>query len=608
MIVETIQAEETGFDLIGHGAPLKLVHQGILRRSANFKNELEVQCIFLTLDAVKNNFVIKWLSYAKFGFYPAGTIFDGSRILHPGDLQSLAIGDLLQSEAFFCPDSQYVWRTAPFPDRSANLPDYPRREFIDRTRSPNVSVSAMEIARFYLSAVSLMADDLLAIDHALPKVLNNICNVGRSQEIGEGSFRIAPRFGYLSRSCAMQSAMLLACPPILEYWSRAISQLRVYHAKKEHLDFIGWFPDEKPTISARLAPTLLFNGDDPTTILTVTQILSETRALPFNHLQIELPFGVDEELFEDAEKEEEESPRQLYRYKFLSRFLNRSQLLKPSLRGKVVAAAGRTLVQSFPGYEDVEIEIVRRRLMIGPPKVRIERVGEPVSDVATGKKSADGEAASIRHRFLDNPPLRIRGTADYARDLAPSSDAEYFRYVEIPQGAIHSRFKFFMNAASVMQDRGLLNNEQSSLAANPPHSYMLLEFPRAWGSWGWHSAQARGRRAAFMQIMIDNSPVWAIELECLTKFEKFAVGLIHARDSRDGEEFLHAYLAAMVKRLSKSHLSDGLDGPWPPGSFGDVDIERLIHTRHRLNGEELARSLFHKSRHLLDKARRMASR
>jgi hypothetical protein len=610
MISDAGHLEDTGFDLLGYGKPLKLVHQGVLRRSASFKNELEVQCVFLPLDAVKNDYVLIWLSYAKFGFYPMGTIFDGSLIRHPDNLQSSAIGNLVQSESTYFADRQFVWRTAPFPDKLDHLPGHPRREFIDRTRNPIISVSAFEIARFYLSAISLMADDLLSLDHALPKVLNRICNMGRSKEIGERSYRIAPRFGYLSRSCAKQSAMLIGCPRILDYWRLAIAQLRVDHSQKKFLDFIGWFPDEKPTISAHLVPTLLMNDDDVKTILTATQILSETRALPFDHLQIELPFGVDEELFKDAENEEEDAalPRQPYRYKTLSKWLNRNDYLKPSLRGKVVAAAGRTLVQSFPAYENVEIEIVRQRLFMGPPQVRKERVAETVSDVAIGKKSADGEAASIRHRFIDKAPLRIRGTADYSQDLAPSSASEYPLFVGASSTVINNRFKCFFDAARAMQQRGMLHEDQSSLAADPPLTYIFLEFPRSWGIWGWCTAKGRGRRAAYMQIEIDGAVIWVLELECLTKYEKFPVGLIHARDVRDPEEFLTAYLAAMDKRLSKSHLSDGLEGPWPTGSFNDVDIERLVHTRRRLDGEELAKSLFHKSRYLLDKARRMHRR
>jgi hypothetical protein len=64
MISDAGYLEDTGFDLLGYGKPLKLVHQGVLRRSASFKNELEVQCVFLPLDAVKNDYVLIWLSYA----------------------------------------------------------------------------------------------------------------------------------------------------------------------------------------------------------------------------------------------------------------------------------------------------------------------------------------------------------------------------------------------------------------------------------------------------------------------------------------------------------------------------------------------------------------
>jgi hypothetical protein len=591
--------EYAGFDVLDSSEPLELIHKGSIRRAPNYAKELEIECFFRPVDSAAPEILTKWLPFARFGLYPDATIFDGPRIHHASLLSThqisglsnveedwIADGDLLKTKL----GERFFGETEGFTDM--------RRIFLDNNRDPPVFVTAIEIARFYLAAASLVADDLLLVDHKLDKVLKTLCNPSRSGQLDDQTFRVAPKFGYLSKSCALQTALLLACPDILSFWQNTMLRLRSFHAQKKRLDVAQWFPAKQPDIVAELNPTSFNDKRTGETfdILSVSNICGDKRELPFTQLIIELPFGVSSEIIGDLDDSNDDDERaQRHGLSILEKYLGRTDYLKPSLRRKTLLAARRSLYQNFPALDGVNVEITRKRTFLGSTTISRKKYQKILDSIGLGKSKSAGTAAGVRHVMDGGQRDQEKFEPDYGQMLAPEFASKPAELIEVAIDALNPRLVSFLSAGQQLTETGAIANESSSLTGSAADLVTVMVFPKSWGSWAYLPRTGKGRMAAFLPIIADDTLVWAIEIQQTHKDEKFALGLLCDFHGRDGLDFLNAYLFSMAQRLASPQRKDGLDGPFPPGIFADVAVSRLVHTLARTKSRRLKSALENKA-------------
>lgn len=598
--MQSTKLEYTGFDLLDSSEPLELIHKGSIRRSSNYAKELEIECFLRPVDSAEPEILTKWLPFARFGLYSDSTIFDGPRIHHASVLSTHQISGLTNSEEDWTGDSDLLKmklgeRFSGKAEEFTNM----RRIFLDNSRNPPVLITAIEIARFYLAAASLVADDLLMVDHRLDKVLKLLCNPTRSGQLDDKTFRVAPKFGYLSKSCAMQTAVLLSCPDILEFWQHTMLRLRSLHTQKKRLDVAQWFPAKQPDIVAELRPTGLTDNriDETFEILLVNSICGDKRDFPFQELIVELPFGASAKIVEELDAMSDENEGSQDRgFSILEGFLGRTNYLKPSLRRKTLSAARRGLLQSFPALDGVHVEITRKRTFLGSTSTSQRKYQKVLDSIGLGKPKSTGEAAGVRHVMEGGRRDRERCEPDYGQSLAPEFSGQPADLVEVVVDTLNSRIISFLTAGQMFAESDKLANEHSSLSGAGGDLVNVMMFPKSWGSWAYSPRTGKGRVAAVLPIIADDMLVWAIEIQQIYKDEKFALGLLCYLNGRDGLEFLNAYLFAMAKRLTNPQHRNGLDGPFPPGIFADVAVERLVHTLPRTKPPRLKSALELKTR------------
>lgn len=162
-------------DLLGsEDRPLRLIWRGPLRRSPVTRASLDI--LLVLADEGSGTHSIQWLPFSEFGYYPLDTEFRGQETWFPVDAIR-AFRKLEAQEDFLVPDE--VGLNVNYEvsvEVTKAFSGFQHRMTLDRSHNPPIVIANMEIGRFYLAAISLLANDLLSFDIDPAKAFKSVCN------------------------------------------------------------------------------------------------------------------------------------------------------------------------------------------------------------------------------------------------------------------------------------------------------------------------------------------------------------------------------------------------------------------------------------------------
>ena len=577
--------------------PLRLIWRGPLRRSPVTRSSLEIQLVLA--DDRDRSQQVQWLPFAEFGYYPLETEFRGFETWFPVD--AVRTFRKLQLDVdFMVPDNigSALSHNISTETRSA-LSGAAYRMSLDQSKRPPVAIANNEIARFYLTAISLLASDLLSFDIDPEKAFKNVCEPRATRWLEEGVFQIAPRHGYLARPAAQQLGLVLASDDIISFWSKAIKMQRYLHATNQTLTFHGWLPEGAGELDG-VCQRRTVRSDDAgvEAVVHIREIVRDRRTLPMHTLAVQLPFRADRGLIEEvnaALNGDSDAPEPQTR-NLLDRLLGRRG--SPSSRSAVVAIAGRTLPRAFPGLERMTVEYIRKKGPLHPVSAIIERFNN-LDGAALGKAKGRGSSARIVHRHASGEPRR---EVDFGLPIAPPSALDRIEWTTLETCNLDPALIAFREAANLMAGSGHVASGAPALIDAPGDMAMAGIVPASWGRWSTGYALDRQRRLFGLPVVIEGRFFWIVELESSDKSRPHGIGVLQPTGAFEPEDFLNDYLSGIRQRQLKAPAGT-VAAPFPKGHFPDASVGYLKHSGTRLIPLHLVRAIKMRCKRMIDEQR-----
>ena len=462
------------------------------------------------------------------------------------------------------------------------------RRTLDRSHTPTLVVANGEIARFYLSAISVLAYDLLSLDIDRHTAFSKLCEPKKTRLSEGGMLHIAPKLGYLSRPAAMQLALAHACPDIIDYWSNTITQLRALHASGEPLTFHRWLPEGTGKIEATTRTRVIRKDSigPEETVVELREIVQDLRVIELKSLVIELPPGTDRSVIEDLNGGLEDSefdkvePRTR---NLLDRLLGRTASL-PGSKSVQVAIAGRRFSHAFPALEHIDVEYVKRRSLFGFGRPKGDVRDERISEIGIGPKGRGGSSAWIRGTFPSESPRR---EVDYDQLMAPPLASGPLTWEPVDTSSLPASQRAMIAAGDVLVGRGFVpNGIEYSRPIDGQRAFCAKADP-AWGNWSAAMRPGDTRRIFALPLVIEERFFWVLEIEANENRRSHGMGLLMPLGPFEPSDFLINYLANIARR-QRASVPGIVAAPFPKGSYPDAWVASLHHRKRRLIATRLA--------------------
>lgn len=587
--------------------PAELMVRGPVRICPADRTQLEMQFGFRhpnRSDPVKLGY--QWLPFASFGYYPQHTVFFGETIRFPDERYS-NFPKPVPTTDFHVPNGTLLALDHPVDSFDIEiLNKVQTHNFVDWHQKPPTTVNAAEIARFYLTPVSLIARELLKIDHSREKALRQIFNPERTFWIEDDVLHIAPEYGFLSRSGALQAALIVMCGDIERYWSKTISRFRKCHVEGTPLEFREVFPDEAGNLSVVTRDRVITDNDTGQirSVIEFHRIVQDRRNVRARDVIVELPKWADHGLIEDLNDgadiaEQLAIPRER---SLIDRLLKRQFGAGAHAVNYVIAA--HTISEAFPSLASIKLQYERRRGPFVSAQKSFQEILNRVDGFSFGKAGRSGAAAHLRHVTGDVP---IHREIDFDRFIAPPIDCSPAAVQPFDPHKMNGQMRAFVFAAHLLQERGQVRSNLPASVPDGDASVNALIFGDQWGSWGRVTGRPFNRRALVLPIVVHDQLFWAVEIECVAKYEKLALGIVQPLVDLPAEQFLDYYLAHVARRMGGNPGTGMVAAPFPTGEFADANVTSLKHTRSRLLAFNLAQALVSKCEWLIERRRLLSS-
>ena len=581
--------------------PLRLNWRGQLRRSPATPSSLDMQ--FVLQDDRNGSQQVQWLPFAEFGYYPLDTEFRGRETWFPVDAVR-SFRELQLHDDFMAPDDVSLALCHEVStETSKALSGAEHRITIDRSKRPPVIIANTEIARFYLTAISLLASDLLSFDIDPEKAFKNVCDPRGTRWLEDGVLQIAPHHGYLSRPAAQQLGLVSASDDIIDFWSQTIKTLRGLYAGKRPLRFHNWLPQGAGELEAVCRRRTITNESGKVeAVVELKEIVRDRRILPMHSLVVQLPFRADTGLIEEvnaALDEDSDVPEPRTR-NLLDRLLG--QRGSPGSRSAIVAIAGRTLPRAFPGLEGLTVEYVRKKAPLHPVSAIIERFNN-LDGAAPGKTKPKGSSARIVHRHSSGEPRR---EVDFGLPIASPSSQDCIEWIALDASKLDPAIIALRETAILMANSGQMASGAPSLIDAPGEMVMAGIVPTSWGRWSTGHVPDRQRRLFGLPVVVEDRFFWIVELESSDKSRPHGIGVLQPAGAFEPEDFLNDYLAGIRQRQLKAPAGT-VAAPFPKGHFPDASVGYLKHSGTRLIPLYLVRAIRLRCKRIIDEQRLLSA-
>lgn len=453
---------------------------------------------------------------------------------------------------------------------------------------------AGEVLRFYFGALSLGAAAFMSL--ATNDEAATLFDREQTRYLEPDVLQIAPAPGLADRASALNLAVLLHSPDLMELWRSTVDLFIASNARNE--------PDFYPEIKlpntghafallgrSQIVSEPSMTGGDRAFV--VSSIVSDYRPIPFRRLVIKLPRGIDQF---DLEELADERLDAASRYQnIVAPGLPLENRRRPGLRVAQLSPFHESLQKAFPGLGRVQVDYeVKPKAPVAArrPIERREQTIEALSALPPGHDRKVGGVVFRPGRIYSaepRPPAPIRSL--FANDI----ELGWFEPVAAKE--VGFPLSTFISAFSLLAR----HRAGGLVLQDPAHGLagevMVLRPAPSWGSAG------RGRAIAVGRLDTAGGAVYCFEMSRRRKNESISLGIVALGD---GGPMSLGHLSAVARHAIAQLSLRGTPtvaearGVWPsPHSFSDIRGRAAPHTQRRrvpawlaedLDG--LARSLF----------------
>lgn len=579
---------------------LVLSHLGSMRRSAVRTDAYEIEVAFLELDEAFGLPLRSWAPFEQLGMLRPGSIFE-NRVLAGRD------GRLVTRQARLQPLEMCQLNI----DSNRRLMAYRRRPIGEpklRSESENMLpwacvaqdkgrqhyLPAGEILRFYFGALSLSAAAFMSL--AAKDEADGLFDPEHTRFLEPDVLQIAPAPGLTDRASALNLALLLHSPDLMELWRSTVELFLASGARGE--------PDFYPEIElpntrhafALLGRSEVFSqpfGQSGDRGFMVSSIASDYRPIPFRRLVIKLPHGFEQ--LELADLDEERLDASSRYQNIVAPDLPLENRRRPGVRVTQLSPFHESLRKAFPALGRVQVDYeTNPRAAVAARRTieRREQTIEALSALSPGQDRRVGGVVFRPGRIYSAEP---RPAAPMRSLFAEDTELGWFEPVATKEvGYPLSTFIAAFNLLARHGTGGLVYQDPLHALAG---EVMLLQPAPSWGNAG------RGRVVCVGRLDIASGSVYCFEMSRRRKTESISLGLVARGDgglmSLGDLSAVARYAVAQLSLRGTPTVADAR-GVWPsPCSFSDIRGRVAPHTQRRrapaclaedLDG--LARSLF----------------
>jgi hypothetical protein len=585
---------------------LILSHLGELRRSLERPDAYEIECWF-TPESDRSRLIQSWAPFEQLGQLVSGAAYDQGELVgiagHPHELHTrnlVATGTARLEPIGASPPIFHIGAAGDSGPDSYLLEDlttiahepWGQRHVepvvcIGEDDGTPVFIPSGELLRFYFGPLSLGANAFMTA--AAQEAGEDLVNFESTEFIDDGVFRIAPHESLLDRGSALHLALLLASEDLRQLWMDTTLGLAFAHGRESPPYPVVVAPSE--ATSLRLAGRYV---DVQIGMLPVRQsgfkasrILSDSRKAPFKKLIVRLP----KTGFRDPEdRAVEDLPEMERRRAVLKPVLSFDQRRRPGLSAIKRSSLFQSVLSAFPALSSVKVAYEqapstaaqRRRMLVDKPTEV-----ETLSMLPAGGRDDVGSLVFRPQRCSDPDILEEAGVE---RLLTYDAEVAEAKVVSVPVSDLAFPLPSFIQAFAVLARVGggslVLQDPVGSLAGE----VALLEAPPCWlGS----KRASRRRKAAVAMIPVEGSPVYAFELERLSRHERISLFLVTRRDGQplSRRDMSSVFRHAVLRLADQRRDEDRERGIWPCRGFADVIGRTVPHKGRRRFASCLAEDL-----------------
>lgn len=456
---------------------------------------------------------------------------------------------------------------------------------VQLNRKPAYAVAGAELARFYLASLGMVAHRLLVADLDLDGAIATLVDPERTGRIDDRTFQIAPLSPLSDTGAAMQLAMILASPDLLQFWRELSANVR----QDKMSGGVGVLDAPAPAatkhVIAHAMPYTLALPDRDIRALRVTRIEADMRPPPFATLIVHSPISYDDQ--DEHSREDENGDRrddEDRRRRRLGDSLKLNRNERPGRSFVKLAALGQSFTSAFPRFKEVAVRHVGGvPRPLGTPR-KTETKAEEFNEVSTLTPGGDPDIAALVAQ--PNPPVRPRPPvpAEVRGNLLDDLPREPMRRFDVPVDGLPYPLELFAKAVLRTNGGGYIVPDDAE--------FPLFEMNPEWGVFAMLRAE-RPRLAAIGWLDLEGARVCAIDMERRYPKEALATGLFLRADG--GALSLAEAAAVLRYTCHRQEIDEGLTWRlWPPdGLFADLRATSVTHHGSRRShismSEELER-------------------
>jgi hypothetical protein len=458
---------------------------------------------------------------------------------------------------------------------------------VQLNRKPALVVAGAELARFYLASLGMVAHQLLVADYDLDSAVAKLVDPERTGWVDENTFEIAPVSPLCDTGSALQLALLLASPDLLQFWREIATNARAARIRGEPGVLDAPTPAATKHVVAHTMSYMLALPGGRVRALRVTRIESDLRPSPFAALIVHLPYSFVTPSDPDDDDVSDE-PKGERRQRRLADDLKLNRKERPGRTHIKLAALGQSFRSAFPRLQEVEVRHMGGRER---PPVRGSRGKvDTIKEVSTLPPGGNPDICALVAQPVPGGRMRPPVPAETRGNLFDDLPQEQMRRMDMSIAGLPYPLGMFATAILRANSGGYIVREGGS--------FPLFEMSTDWGAFALLRA-GRSRLAAIGWIEVEGGSVCAVELERRHPKEALATGLFARSDG--GVLSLPQVAAILRYTCQRKVIDEGLNWRlWPPdGLFADLRTAHLIHHATRSHAIPMSDELGRRARSLV---------
>lgn len=458
---------------------------------------------------------------------------------------------------------------------------------VQLNRKPALAIAGAELARFYLASLGMVAHQLLVADYDLDSAIAKLVDEERTGWVDKTTFEIAPVSPLCDTDSAMQLAMLLASPDLIQFWREIAANARAARMRGEPGVLDAPTPAATKHVVAHTLPYMLALPKGRVRALRITRIESDLRPPPFATLIVHSPFSFSAPSGKDGDDTTNEPEEERKRRRLADNLkLNRTE--RPGRTYVKLAALGQSFASAFPRFQEVEVQ--HKGGYGRPPGKSWKGSVKTIEEVSTLPPGGNPEIGALVAQPASGGRARPPVPAETRGNLLEDLPREQMRRTDMPIVSLPYPLDMFATA--------ILRANSGGYIVQKGGSFPLFEMSAEWGAFALLRA-GRPRLAAVGWIGVEDGSVCAVELERRHPKEALATGLF-ARS--DGGVLSLSHVAAVLRyTCHRKEIDEGLNWRlWPPdGLFADLRTAHVTHHATRPHAIPMSDELSRRARLLV---------